>query len=330
MFADKNANGIVDVPNSASTNDILQENHYYPFGLGYEGGWLMNDAARDNKYQYNGKELNDDFGLNWYDYGARYYMPDIGRWGQIDLMAEKYAPLSTYNYSFNSPIRFFDPDGSDPGDVLVAFGGADSFSKGNVGATKGIVDNLRDTYFKEKGGSAKAFVSQYWTRETYNGQYGPVSGLTNTLENLDAVTQDAYEYVLKNYSEGGRVILFGYSYGGVLATHLEERLKDAGIKVDLLVTVDAAAGPDNEKVDRTISNNTEENLNIYQPNTSPVGSRGNRNTREDGTERGITNKIKVTYKDEKGETKKMSHSAVFGESTKEVIQKILETLNNKK
>lgn len=79
MFADKNANGIVDVTNSAATNDILQENHYYPFGFGYEGLWLMNDVARDNSYKYNGKELNEDFGLNWYDYGARFYDAAIGR-----------------------------------------------------------------------------------------------------------------------------------------------------------------------------------------------------------------------------------------------------------
>ncbi|HMP26301.1 MAG TPA: type IV secretion protein Rhs, partial [Saprospiraceae bacterium] len=37
-FTDKNGNGIVDVP-----SDIVQENHYYPFGLSYEAPWRMND-----------------------------------------------------------------------------------------------------------------------------------------------------------------------------------------------------------------------------------------------------------------------------------------------
>jgi len=108
MFADKNANGIVDVTNSASTNDILQESHYYPFGLGYEGPWLMNDVARDNKYQYNGKELNDDFGLNWYAYGARYYDPAIGRFTGADPIADKFAWVSPYNYAENEPIAHID------------------------------------------------------------------------------------------------------------------------------------------------------------------------------------------------------------------------------
>ncbi len=77
-FTDKNANGVVDVTNT-SANEILQENHFYPFGLDMTGPW-MNDAAQDNLYKYNGKELNGDFGLNWMDYGARWYDGTLGRW----------------------------------------------------------------------------------------------------------------------------------------------------------------------------------------------------------------------------------------------------------
>lgn len=113
-FADKNNNGTVDVTNSAATNEILQETHYYPFGLSYEGPWLMNDAARDDAYKYNGKEWDETMGL--YDYGARWYDPAVGRWGQLDPLAEHGNQLdkSPYAYAWNNPILLNDPDGNCP------------------------------------------------------------------------------------------------------------------------------------------------------------------------------------------------------------------------
>jgi hypothetical protein len=69
-FADLDNSGTV------TTTEILQQNHYYPFGANIEGL----TTASPNKYQYNGKEWNADFGLEWNDYGARFYDPWVGRW----------------------------------------------------------------------------------------------------------------------------------------------------------------------------------------------------------------------------------------------------------
>ena len=110
-FTDLNANGKIDVTNSAATNEIIQENHYYAFGMAHEGPWLMNHSSKDNNYLYNYKELNADHDLKWYDYGARFYDAVIGRWHVVDRYSEKYFNLNPYHFGSNNPILFVDING---------------------------------------------------------------------------------------------------------------------------------------------------------------------------------------------------------------------------
>jgi RHS repeat-associated protein len=94
------------------SGEILQDNSYYPFGISMgESLTFISNISTENKYKYNGKEMQDDFGLEWYDYGARFYDPQLGRWHVPDPMAEKYADWTPYNYALNNPLRYIDPFG---------------------------------------------------------------------------------------------------------------------------------------------------------------------------------------------------------------------------
>jgi RHS repeat-associated protein len=110
---------------------IVEETHYYPFGLVMNGISSKGlNGTTDNKLKFNGNELQDkEFsngsGIDLYDFNARTYNQQIGRFIQIDPISNEseQEELTLYHFSGNNPTTFNDPDGKCPW-CIVAFVGA--------------------------------------------------------------------------------------------------------------------------------------------------------------------------------------------------------------
>src|SRR5690606_5005963 len=101
----------------STSSFIVQETHYDPWGLELTGlGFQAGGGVKVNRYLYNGKELQNELGLEWYDYGARMYDPAVGRWFVVEQLADDIMQVdkSPYQYGWNNPVNLTDPDGNCP------------------------------------------------------------------------------------------------------------------------------------------------------------------------------------------------------------------------
>ena len=109
---------------NATTGQIVQDNHYYPYGalLGESASTeYVKAVARGNRhpvstnlYKYSEKEWQPAFGLNLYDFITRQYDPILCRFTSPDPLNFNYPQLSSYLYCAANPINYSDPTGLNP------------------------------------------------------------------------------------------------------------------------------------------------------------------------------------------------------------------------
>lgn len=200
-FTDKNNDGKIDVTNTSS-NEILSEGHYYPFGMASEGPVWVNDTADvDNRYKYNGKEFQSEHGLNWSAYGARYYDPSVGRFMGVDALADEPEQVdkSPYGYAWNNPVNLTDPDGRCPWCIGAIVAAAVDYGfqvAGNLAQGKGLGESLTNidgtSILISAGAGAASGGLSLLTKAKNIGTLGK-SALETTIDVTESVFAQASE-----------------------------------------------------------------------------------------------------------------------------------------
>ncbi len=130
--------------------EVNQLTSYDPYGLVTSQTSYYPTGASKNKLLYNGKEIQDDVlagtKIDWFDYGARMYDAQLGRWFMVDGKAEKYFPISPYNYCLNNPLKYLDPDGRYAASVHYRLTYNAFFSRGYDRATNDKIAHYSGIY----------------------------------------------------------------------------------------------------------------------------------------------------------------------------------------
>lgn len=139
-YTDTNGNGSIE------SGELASKRSYYPFGLQHAGAFQYQDGlAAVYKYTFQGKEYQDEDGLNWHDFGSRMYDSQLGRWMATDPQNQFGSPYLALG---NNPINSIDPDGE-----LAWFAPLIGAAIGVIGNGLGNLDN-NQPFFKNWGTSA--------------------------------------------------------------------------------------------------------------------------------------------------------------------------------
>lgn len=213
-----------------SESPVRQVDSYYPFGLTFNS-YQRFDAER-NKFKYNGKEEQEEWGV--LDYGARMYDPALGRWSVVDPYSEIYEYLTPYNYSLNDPISVVDPDGR----LVIYVNGYpkghsinydhenQQFYKNDQFGYWGRFDNYMGGVLNDNNSIYHngGFRENSTGGERYDRGYEAGKLIAQKIKSGEITLQD-----------GETIKLIGHSHGGAHATGITDALIDAELDVEALL-----------------------------------------------------------------------------------------------
>ncbi len=210
---------------------------YYPYGLVMPGRSL-NMAMADERYKFNGKELDVETGYEYY--GARYYNALLGRWLMLDPMGKKYPNWNGYNYCLNNPINNLDPEGDT---IWVCIGSeriqyiAGMKYDGTNSSISSIISTLNSIYSVDIGEQALSILisskgnynytvgsgSSGEFRADKNGLGGTITLAENSTGNIEEIAHESFHAYRFDQGSGRSSVtneVQSYLYGAAVSLRL--------------------------------------------------------------------------------------------------------------